>query len=73
MAVDGAGNPLPHTSEEVDAIVHRALDKGEIIAAILKDEHGDLCVQVLGPPSVALLDALEQVLVAYRRILKGHA
>jgi hypothetical protein len=73
MAIDSEGTPLPHSSAEVDAIVARALEKGELIAAILKDEHGQLCVQVLGPPSRELLEALETATVAYRRILTGHA
>ncbi len=73
MAVDEHGNPLPYTSTEVDGIVHAALDKGRLIAAILCDEHGQLCVQVLGPPSRDVLEALETTVAAYRRVIEGHA
>lgn len=73
MAVDSNGMPLPYSSAEVDAIVHAALDKGDLLAAIVRDADGNLCVQVLGPPSRELLEALETATTAYRRIIRGHA
>ena len=72
MAIDEHGNPLPHSPTEVQAIVRRALDKGTLHAAIMEDEHGNLCVQVFGPPSRVLLEALETTVRAYRRVLQGH-
>lgn len=72
MAIDEHGNPLPHSPAAVDAIVKRAFENGKLHAVIMEDEHGNLCVQVLGPPSHDLLDALETTTRAYRRVLKGH-
>jgi hypothetical protein len=72
MAVDAAGTPLPYSPEEVRQIVEKALREGDVMAAILRLPTGDLCVQVLGPPSQELVEILQTTLDAYKRVLKGH-
>jgi hypothetical protein len=72
MAVDAKGNVLPYSPEEVEQIMQKAIDKGNVMAAILKLPNGDLAVQVFGPPSRALLEILETATAAYKRTLKGH-
>jgi hypothetical protein len=72
MAVDEDGNPLAFTPEQTRDIVHKMIDEGEILAAIVRSKNGDLGVQVYGPPTRELLAILEQTTKAYRRVLKGH-
>lgn len=72
MAIDEHGHPMPHSPAEVRAIAERALENGTLHALIMEDEHGGLVVQVLGPPSLKLLVALETASNAYRRVLRGH-
>ena len=72
MAVDEHGLPLPLSPDEVQRVVHRAIENGTLRAAIMEDEHGNLCMQVFGPQSQDLLDALETTTRAYRRALQGH-
>lgn len=72
MAVDGAGNTLPFTPDEVTRISEKALQDGDVMAAIIRLPTGDLSVQVFGPPSQALVDILEQTAKAYKRVLKGQ-
>lgn len=72
MAVDGDGRPLPHTPAETRSILAEMLDRGEILAVILRDVNGDLGVQVFGPPSREILDVLMTTTKAYRRTLAGH-
>lgn len=71
MAVDGNGNPLPYSPQEVRAIVLKMIDDGDIQAVIVR-VGDDLAVQVFGPPSRELLDVLETTTRAYRRALQGH-
>jgi len=72
MAIDAKGHPMPWTPEQVRAKVLQMIDEGDIKAVIIEDAHGDLGVQVFGPPSRQLLDVLETATRAYRRVLKGH-
>jgi hypothetical protein len=70
MAVDGKGRPLAFSPSEVDEIVRKALDSGELIAVVLR-HNDDLMVQVMGPPSAELRDALEEAARAYRAVLRN--
>ncbi len=72
MAFDGDGKTLPYSSTEVQAIVERAIQEGRILAAIIEMPTGDLAVQVFGPPSRKLLEALETTTNAYRTAIRGH-
>jgi hypothetical protein len=72
FAIDTKGRPLPYSSAEIRAIVRRAVDEGTLVAALLRMPSGDLAFQVFGPPSQELLDTLESVTTAYRRLLEGH-
>jgi len=71
MAVDGDGQALAYSPEAVRAIVLKMVEQGEILAVLVRVE-GQLAVQVFGPPSHELLDALETTCRAYRRVLQGH-
>lgn len=72
MAVDAEGRPLPYTPEEVNRVSEKALQEGDIIAAVIRLPTGDLSVQVFGPPSPDLVDLLAQTARAYKRVLQGH-
>ncbi len=73
MAVDPEGRPLPMTPAEVRATIVKLIDTGELIAVIVRDRTTeDIAMQVLGPPSRAVLDTLETAVRAYRRVLNGH-
>lgn len=72
MAIDREGRPLPCSPDQVKAIVQRAMRDGELLAAVFRMPSGDVAVQVLGEPSLELLEALEQTAFAYRRALEGQ-
>ena len=72
IAIDSKGQPLPFSPPEVKAIVERAVRDGTLVAALLRMPSGDLAFQVFGPPSLELLETLEQVTSAYRVALRGH-
>jgi hypothetical protein len=72
MAIDSDGRPLPYTSADVDAIVQKALNEGDVLMAVLRMPSGDLAVQVLGPPSQELVEILETVAKSYRIAVEGH-
>lgn len=72
MAIDGKGNVLPYTPEEVNTITNKAIDQGRIRAVVTELPSGDYAVNVFGPPSQKLVEVLETTLAAYKRALKGH-
>lgn len=72
IAIDADGHPLPYTAEEVDAIVRKSIEEGDLLAAVIKMPDGNLSVQVLGEPCEALADALDVVAKSYRVALRGH-
>lgn len=69
MAFGTDGNPLPYSPEEVTAVCQKALQDGDLIAAILRLPTGDLAVQVFGPPSHELVDMLEAAASQYKRAI----
>ena len=72
IAIDGDGHILPYSPEEVRAITVKALTDGNLAMIVTVMPSGDYAVQVMGPPSDALADLLEQVATSYRQALKGH-
>jgi hypothetical protein len=70
MAIGTDGNPLPYSPEEVKQVALKAVDGGELLAAVFRLSSGDLSVQVFGPPSHELVDALEQAVSQYKRVLR---
>ncbi len=71
IAIDQDGHPLPYGPDEVQRIVQRALEQGDVLAAVFKTG-GDLAIQVFGPPSQEIADALDIAARAYREALRGH-
>jgi hypothetical protein len=71
MAVDLDGHPLPMAPGEVRAMVEKMLEEGELLAFIVRrgDEVG---VQVFGPPSMELVELLEQAAAGLRKATEGH-
>lgn len=72
MAVGSDGHPLPYNPTEVTQIMEKALRDGDVVAAILRLPGGNLCCQIFGPPSQELVEILETVTRAYKRVLQGH-
>jgi hypothetical protein len=72
MAIDEKGKALPFTPAEVTEVSRKALEHGDVLAAVIELPSGDLAVQVYGPPSRKLVDVLETTLHAYKTALKGH-
>ena len=65
IAIGHDGRPLQFTPEQVDDIVHDAISKGEILAAImLKD--GSVMVQIFGDPDPMIPGILENTARQYR-------
>jgi hypothetical protein len=71
MAVDLDGNPIPLAPGDVRKMITKLLDEGEILAYVVRrgDEVG---VQVFGPPSMALVELLEQAVAGLRKATEGH-
>jgi hypothetical protein len=70
IGFDSRGVPLPHAPSDVREIMDRMLDRGEIVAAVVKDTNGDYGVSVFGPPTRELLNVLESTTAALRMALK---
>lgn len=78
IAIGKDGNPLPYSSEEVKQVAFKAVDDGELVAALFRLPSGDLSFQVYGPPSLELVEMLDSVVSQYKRALglqlpKGRA
>jgi hypothetical protein len=71
MALDLDGHPLPMAPGEVRGMIQTLLDEGDLLAFVVRrgDEVG---VQVLGPPSMALVELLEQAVAGLRKATEGH-
>jgi hypothetical protein len=72
IAIDSDGHVLPYDSREVRAITDKALHEGNVLAVIMEMPDGNIAVQVMGPPSSRVLEALEITARSYRKALKGH-
>jgi hypothetical protein len=73
LGFDLDGQPLAYSSDEVNTMLDRAYDDPhtKVVLVILK-KGGDLMVQIMGEPTRAILQQLEQATAAYRRILRGQ-
>jgi hypothetical protein len=77
MAFDLDGKPLSMSPDQVRQKVDAALDdpNSELVAVILR-QHGQLFLQVMGPPSRETLTDLQEVMQTmingYSHILKGQ-
>lgn len=67
VAVDGRGQDLPHSEEEVKRIIQEAVADGQMLCCVVRTPSGDLAVPVLGEPSEELALALELAAQGYRR------
>jgi hypothetical protein len=71
MALDIDGHPIPMAPGEVRRMVLKLLDEGRLLAFVVK--HGDnVGVQVMGPPSIELVELLEQAVAGLRKATEGH-
>jgi hypothetical protein len=69
MAIGKDGNPLPYSPEEVKDITKKAVDDGELLAAVFRLPSGDLAVQIFGPPSYEIVEILQNATAQYKRVL----
>lgn len=72
IAVDEDGRVLPYESAEVTSKIREMLADGDLLAVVLRGKDGNVAVQVFGPPSRELEQALTTAARAYRRVLRGH-
>jgi hypothetical protein len=73
MGFDLDGTPLPMTSEAVNHKVDAAFDHPDSkLRIVVFTLHDELLVKVMGGPSRADLELLEQLVESYTKILKGH-
>jgi hypothetical protein len=78
FAIGKDGNPLPYSADEVKRVAQKAVDDGDLVAALFRLPSGDLSFQVFGPPSLELVEMLEGAVSQYKRGLglldaKGRA
>ena len=71
MAVDMDGNPLPFSPAAVRAMVLEMLDEGTLLAFVVQ-RGDDIGVQVVGPPSMALVELMEQAVSGLRKVVEGQ-
>jgi hypothetical protein len=69
LAIGKDGNPLPYSPEEVKRVTQKAVDDGELMAAVFRLPSGDLAVQIFGPPSYEIVEILENATSQYKRVL----
>jgi hypothetical protein len=72
VVVDASGKVLDLPPAEVKRTALRMFDEGTLLAVIVQAPNGDLSVQVMGPPSIQLAEALEEAARNYR-IAVAHA
>lgn len=73
LGFDLAGRPLAYSSDQVNTMIDRALEDPDAkLVLVILQKGDDLMVQVMGPPSRAILDQLEETTRAYRRIVHGQ-
>jgi hypothetical protein len=73
LGVDTDGAPLPYSGADVAATVDRITRQGTPLALIARGEDGEIGVQVFGPPSAELAEALEAAARGYRQALERGA
>lgn len=71
MALDLDGRPLPIAPADVRKRAMQMFDEGELLAVIVK-QGDDVSVQVMGPPSAALVELLQQAVDGLRKATRGH-
>lgn len=69
MAADLDGKPLLLEPGAVRTMVNKMVDEGELVAIIVR-AHGQVALQVFGPPSLELVELLEQTTRGFRRIVE---
>lgn len=74
MAVDGEGRALPFSGHAVRSIVRQSFDDGKVLAVVLENAEGAVCVQVMldqdDPTDIGAV--LSQAAKAYAVATKGH-
>jgi hypothetical protein len=66
------GKPLAMNPADVRRTVLRMVDEGEILAIIVQVPSGDIAVQVFGPPTLAVVETLEEAARSFRAAVE-HA
>jgi hypothetical protein len=71
LALDEHGRPLAMAPADVRKMVNKMVDQGTILAIVV-ELHGELAVNVLGPPSMDLVETLEHAVRQLRTAVE-HA
>lgn len=71
MALDLDGNPIAMPPGDVRAMILKLLDEGELLAWVVRRGE-EVGVQVCGPPSMELVELLEQAAAGLRKATEGH-
>lgn len=71
VAIGPDGQPLPLSPAEVQTTMDRIFREGTLLAVLIETREG-IAVQVLGEPSVGIVEALEAAARAYRVMLRGQ-
>lgn len=72
MAIDEQGRSLPFTGPQVRSIVRQSFEDGKILAVVLENVEGSVCVQVMGDHDPKIGDILASAAKSYRRAIQGH-